>query len=450
MRRAVDALRWPVGLAVPLVLLAVVLAHPVVDRSWENDPAHFWLVLGAALASVGLGGTIGVAARRRRDARLLLVSLAFVTASSFLGLHALATPGVLVGQNAGFELATPVGLVLAGLVAAASGLELDARAARRVRNAWPALLGALGLLVGVWALVSLLELWPLNRPLRTGEQIDGWQVPLAAVGTVFYGAAAYGYIRLYRRRRAPVLLATTLAFAMLAEAMLVIVWARNWHVSWWEWHVLMVGAFAAISLGVRAEWYQERFSALYLEQTLSSPREVSVLFADLAGFTSFSERHGLADVGKMLAVYFEDLVPLLEDEGGQVHELIGDEIMVVFNMDGDAPDHAALAARAALAFQDAAAGISAAHPGWPRFRVGINSGMVLAGIVGASRGHRKHDILGDTVNLAARLQTQAPVGGVVVGAETARRLDGAELERLPPLAIKGKEAPVEAFVLRRV
>jgi ABC-type proline/glycine betaine transport system permease subunit len=129
---------WPLFvLAVGAVVRVLVLAHPAVDESWENHPAHFWLVFGAAAINVALGYAVGVAARRRRDARLLLVSLAFVAAAGFLGLHALATPGVLIGKNAGFELATPVGLALAGLSAAASGLRLRPRAAERVLSlAW--------------------------------------------------------------------------------------------------------------------------------------------------------------------------------------------------------------------------------------------------------------------------------------------------------------------------
>src|ERR671931_328353 len=68
--------------------------------------------------------------RNRRDARLFLVSLACLSSAGFLGLHALATPGVLLGKNAGFELATPVGLVVASAFAAASARELSDRAIR--------------------------------------------------------------------------------------------------------------------------------------------------------------------------------------------------------------------------------------------------------------------------------------------------------------------------------
>jgi molybdopterin-guanine dinucleotide biosynthesis protein MobB len=78
-----------------------------------------------------------------------------------------------------------------------------------------------------------------------------------------------------------------------------------------------------------------------------------------------------------------------------------------------------LAARAALAFQETATEIAAANPDWPRFRVGVNSGEIASGVVG-DRGHRKHDVIGDTVNLAARLESQAPVGGVLIGEGTRR------------------------------
>jgi class 3 adenylate cyclase len=152
----------------------------------------------------------------------------------------------------------------------------------------------------------------------------------------------------------------------------------------------------------------------------------------------------------MLRTYFERLVPLLEGLGGEVHQLIGDAIMVVFNKDGDQPDHAVRAADAGLKLQLEAADAARAHPEWPRFRVGVNSGEVVAGVIGA-RGHRKHGVIGDTVNLAARLEGHAPVGHVVVGAETARRLPaGAVLEPLPELRVKGKADLVEAYVIERL
>jgi adenylate cyclase len=178
---------------------------------------------------------------------------------------------------------------------------------------------------------------------------------------------------------------------------------------------------------------------------------VSVLFSDLAGFTSFAEQTSPAQVAAMLNGYYGRLVPLLEVDGGVVHQIIGDAVMVIFNQNGDQPDHATRAARTALAFEAAATEVAEQHPGWPRFRTGVNSGEVLAGLVGGPSGHRKHGVVGDTVNLAARLESQAPVGGVVIGAGTAAALPaGAVVERLPPLEVKGKGEPVEAYLLHRL
>lgn len=437
---------WLTIAAAPLVLLAVLLARPPIDRSWENHPAHFWLVLAAALVATALGWGVSAAARRRRDARLLLISLAFIASACFLGLHALATPGVLLGKNAGFELATPVGLVLAGAFAAAAALELERERADSVIRAAGVLLGALAALIVVWAVFSLAGLPPLDDPLAA-EQLDGWQLVLAAIGVGLFGLAGLGFLRLYRRRPERFVLAVALAFVLLAEAIVVIAWARNWQVSWWEWHALMLGSFGLIAFFARAEWHEERFSALYLDETLAGAKEVSVLLADLAGFTSFSEKHEPPEVAAMLNAYFERIIPLMERAGGDVHQIVGDELMVVF----DERDHEARAARAGLLLQRAAARVTRDHDGWPRFRVGVNSGEVLAGVVGASTGHRKHGIVGDVVNVAARLQSEAPIGGVLIGETTFNELGGrAVAEALPPLRVKGKEAHITGYLLHRL
>jgi len=441
---------WAVVTVAPLLLLAVLLGRPSLDGAWENHPAHFWLVLGAALVATALGLSISTAARRRRDARTFLISLAFIVSAAFLGLHALATPGVLLGPNAGFELATPFGLLLAGAFAAAASLELDGERAGRVLGAASVLLVVLGALVVTWAVVSLAELPPLDDPLAD-EQLDGWQLILAAVGVALYGLAAFGFFRLHRRRQERFVLAVALAFVLLAESMVVIAWATNWRVSWWEWHLLMLASFLLIAFVARAEWHEERFSALYLDETLAGAREVSVLFADLAGYTSFTEGHAPEEVAAMLNAYYERLIPLLESAGGEVHQIVGDELMVIFGKDANVADHAYRAARAALVLQRVAGRVAAGHADWPAFRVGVASGEVHAGMVGAASGHRKHGVVGDVVNLAARLQAAAPVGGVLVSAECFHALGPrAVVEPLPALRVKGKREPVAAYVLLRL
>ena len=441
---------WLAVAAAPLLLLVVLLARPAIDGAWENHPAHFWLVLGAALVATALGFSVTTAARRRRDARLFLISLAFVASAAFLGLHALATPGVLLGPNAGFELATPVGLLLAALFAAGASLELRSERAEAVLRLAPALLVALGAMVVGWAAISLAELPPLDDPLAA-EELDGWQLVLAAVGVALFGIAASGFLRLHRRRQERFVLAFALAFVLLAEAMVVIAWARNWQVSWWEWHVLMLASFLLIAFVARAEWHEERFSALYLDETLAGARDVSVILADLAGYTQFTERHPADDVAAMLNAYYGRIIPLMERAGGEVHQIVGDELMVVFGKDASVSDHAFRAARAALVLQRVAERTAGEHPDWPRFRVGVSSGEVHAGLVGAATGHRKHGVVGDVVNLAARLQASAPVGGVLIGDATFRELgERAVVEPMAPMQLKGIADPVNAYLLQRL
>jgi adenylate cyclase len=441
---------WIAVAVAPLLLLAVLLARPAIDREWENHPAHFWLVLGAALVATALGLSVTTAARRRQDARLLLISLAFIVSAAFLGLHALATPGVLLGPNAGFELATPVGLVLAAAFSALAAIEFRHEQADAVLRRAPALLVGLGVIVAGWAAVSLAELPPLDSPLAA-ERLDGWQLLLAALGVALFGVAAFGFLRLYRRREERFVLAMALALVLLAEAMVVIAWAVNWQLSWWEWHILMLGSFLLIAFVARAEWHEERFSALYLDETRAGEREVSILLADLAGYTAYTESHPADEVAAMLNAYFGPIIPLMERAGGEVHQIVGDELMVIFGKDANLEDHAYRAARAALVLQRMAQRIASGHEEWPRFRVGVSSGEVHTGVVGAARGHRKHGVVGHVVNLAARLQAAAPVAGVLIAEETFHGLGArAVVKPVPNLEVKGSRDPVTAYVLHRL
>ena len=130
-----------------------------------------------------------------------------------------------------------------------------------------------------------------------------------------------------------------------------------------------------------------------------------------------------------------------------VERFAGDAVMVVFNAADDQPDHAARAARAALGLQRATAGLAGERPGWPRFRVGANSGPAVVGNVGSAE-HRSFTAIGDTTNLAARLQTVAQPGQVVIGAHTQAELaDTAVVQELAPFSVKGKSQPVKAFLL---
>lgn len=664
---------WMFHLALPLLGLWLLIEYPRLDGHWEHHQAHFWLVLATALINLGVGVVVSEAARRHRDARLFLVSLAFLAAAGFLALHAVATPGVFLAKNAGFVIATPVGLAIASLFALASSIDFTDRGAARLLRWQAPIRAALAAAMLGWLAVSLAGVPPLNHVLPPTEA-HGPLVALAAAAGTAFAAAAIRYYAAYRRNPSAVGLSLITSFVLLAESMVSIAWARNWQASWWEWHVLMSIAFAYVAYSAYVQYRREGspaglFDSVTLPATVArlqqeygdaldvllrameegtaarpaaaqvgarfdlterqvdvltraaealaherdqlrrqaalvavgqassvivtdgelveratqlaneafgddevrvslvrrgalddadptaaateaastqqpaehdgaialpllvkgntagvieirrprsqpvsdgndspfadrdrllfqslaaqlsvglenarlyqqidtlfrsyiSPdvatalladpdqaalggetREVTVLMADLKGFTPFSERSEPKAVVAMLNRYYGVSVPIVLEEGGTVVQFVGDALMAIFNAPMPQPDHARRAARAGLAMQQAITAVADQHAaeGWPRFRVGINSGPALVGNIGAT-AMRNFTAIGDTTNLAARLESSADAGQVVVSAATASLLGpGADLDPLGPLTVKGKAEPVEAFVLR--
>ena len=194
---------WRLGLvsaalALPMLGLALLIARPELDVRWQHQPAHFWIVLAAGAVNAVLAYATGSAARLRGDARVFLVSLAFLSAAGFLGLHALATPGVLLPTtNAGFALATPVGLLVASGFAAASSLDLSEAQARAVTTRGPWLLWALVVLMLSWGVVSLASLGPFHHN-HAVEQASGPLIVLSILGVSLYAVAVVRYLRLPR------------------------------------------------------------------------------------------------------------------------------------------------------------------------------------------------------------------------------------------------------------
>jgi len=179
-------------------------------------------------------------------------------------------------------------------------------------------------------------------------------------------------------------------------------------------------------------------------------RDVSALFADLEGFTPFVESHSPRDSVSTLNRYFSAVVPVIFANGGTIIQFAGDAIVAVWNAPVEQPRHALAAARTALAMQRAIEAIVQEDPSLPRFRVGIATGAALVGNVG-SEEFRNYVTHGDAVNLAARLQTTAKAGQVVVSATTYALIrDAATVHPLGRFAVKGKSEEVEAFVLERI
>ena len=175
--------------------------------------------------------------------------------------------------------------------------------------------------------------------------------------------------------------------------------------------------------------------------------DVTVLFADLQGFTSYSELGSPDQVVAMLNRYFSDVVPLILDQGGTVDKFVGDAMMAIWGAPNRQPDHALRGARAALAMQAVVERVIEREPGFPCFRIGLNSGPALVGNIGSDQ-LRNFTAIGDTVNVAARLQETAQPGEVVIGPGTFEAIrQQAVVRPLGPVHVRGKEAAVEAFVL---
>jgi class 3 adenylate cyclase len=170
---------------------------------------------------------------------------------------------------------------------------------------------------------------------------------------------------------------------------------------------------------------------------------VTVLFADLAGFTSRAEVLDPEDVAALLDPYHAHLKAELERFGGTVEKFIGDAVMAIFGAPVAHEDDAERAVRAALAIRDWAAdeGIE--------LRIGINSGEALVTLEARpAEGHAM--AAGDVVNTAARLQSAAPLGGILAGEHTVEATGKAiELGEETAIDAKGKTRPVRAWPVLR-
>ena len=168
---------------------------------------------------------------------------------------------------------------------------------------------------------------------------------------------------------------------------------------------------------------------------------VTVLFADLVGFTSRAEQLDPEDVRAMLSPYYRRLRRELERFGGTVEKFIGDAVMAVFGAPLTHEDDPERAVRAALAIRDWIAGEQADL----RARVAVTTGEALVSL-DARPDEGEGMVAGDVVNTAARLQSAAPVNGILVGEATYRATRGAvEYREHAPVAAKGKAQPIPVW-----
>src|SRR5437763_2889920 len=171
-------------------------------------------------------------------------------------------------------------------------------------------------------------------------------------------------------------------------------------------------------------------------------RVVTVVFADLSGFTSYSERTDPEEVRALADEAAGRLGEIVLRYGGTVDKIIGDCVMAVFGAPQSHEDDPERAVRAALDMQTYVTEHSDKFAGLP-LRIGVNTGETMFAPVGPGG---QYTVIGDTVNTAARLQSGAAKGETLVGEPTFHLVhDAVDLEPVAPLTAKGKEEPVRAW-----
>lgn len=180
-------------------------------------------------------------------------------------------------------------------------------------------------------------------------------------------------------------------------------------------------------------------------------RDVTVLMADLRGYTQFAEAADPAEVVRVLNRYLARMTAIVTEHGGTINEFMGDGIFAIFGAPLARADHAERAAACAIAMQGAMAEIGTEHaePGLPRFEMGIglSSGEAVVGNIGSEQ-RAKYGVVGGTVNLAARVESCSVGGQVLLSPATHERIQGLA-ETGPPFTVELKGLP-EPLTLREL
>jgi class 3 adenylate cyclase len=177
--------------------------------------------------------------------------------------------------------------------------------------------------------------------------------------------------------------------------------------------------------------------------------EVTILFSDIRGFSTIAERLGAREIADVVGRHLSAMVDVIADHGGTIDKFQGDAVMVVFGAPDPLPDHASIAVRCAIAMQARQGELNT--EGWGvdsvaslGVGIGLNTGTVIAGAIGGG-GRLEYTVIGDAVNVAQRLQSEAEAGQIVVAASTAAAAPGIPYEPMGSRVVKGREEPVEVL-----
>jgi adenylate cyclase len=177
--------------------------------------------------------------------------------------------------------------------------------------------------------------------------------------------------------------------------------------------------------------------------------EVTVLFSDIRGFSTIAERLTARDIAEIVGRHLGAMAEVIAEHGGLIDKFQGDAVMVVFGAPEPTPDHAERALQCALAMQRRQRELNAQGWGTDAVRaldvgIGLNTGVVMAGAVGGG-GRLEYTVIGDAVNVAQRLQSEAGGGEVVAAASTVAAAPSVAAEPIGARQVKGREEPVDVY-----
>ena len=180
--------------------------------------------------------------------------------------------------------------------------------------------------------------------------------------------------------------------------------------------------------------------------------EVTVLFSDIRGFSTIAERLGAREIADVVGRHLQAMAEVIAAHGGTIDKFQGDAVMAIFGAPDPLPDHAERALHCAIEMQARQAELNA--QGWgtdavPTMGVGIglNTGTVIAGAIGGG-GRLEYTVIGDAVNVAQRLQSEAEGGEIVAAASTVAAAPSVLCESIGSRQVKGREESVEVFRVR--
>jgi class 3 adenylate cyclase len=202
---------------------------------------------------------------------------------------------------------------------------------------------------------------------------------------------------------------------------------------------------------------REKLASLQPQPGAEQRKLVTVLFADLVGFTSLSEKMDPEDLGEVMSSYYACWSASVEKYGGVVEKFIGDAAVAVFGLTVAREDDAENAIRAALDMRQSFASLNeelkSARGLHLAMRTGIHTGLAMISLLSeeqAGKESKDFVIVGDTVNVASRLQTAAPEGGILISHETYRLVRGIfDIQPQGPLQVKGKQEPLQVYLVLR-